>query len=1021
MCNVRLKCVFAILATIGSLTWYINVYADDPGGGGTGGGDVHGSTSCNGCVCGYHYTTSSCSDGTGKASWHIYKISKVANTSGGPKYDPDLLNNDGWNYSNSELRATCPASEFDYYVAFGWDGWNGRNYEGDSVAAKKNVPTHWGPVHSGTYMEADGNKYYPGYNNNDKHTFAQVENAIDNGTDVNGWRLTEGAAETIYRVWKPNATSIPKSIGYFCASFVSEYEGKVEVSGAASGSSPSSGYTQTTQNTKNISADCSDSGCKVTFTHTLNRKKGTDKRKVAYSVKRTSNKQSVVDNKTISSGDSSGGTWTDTVTLYPGMTVCETLKFKIYSNKNDEASIPVCVKAEGKPVSSLLKIQVKNYDAPKYNAYQDAVFAKPGDRLSYKANYRSGAQALYNDTLIPEKIKVGGTTCPSGNTVNTSKTLKELFNSCVSPGWNNAFSTQLLGARAVAAEHYKYDVGNDGAKEEINDKYDNVQMGDVGEYVEGKAIINLVNTTKNTPLDVKYEMVNGVNVGVVDVDEQVSAFAYVPYNFVTSVKITTEPTKDNGEVNPFFAGERARVKYEISIKKKTNSETTGGTQEEAYTTRADDVKRQLIIYNPATVSDPRRAGGVWPGGRTGNPCAFFGYDTGRGDASCGLSDELTSDMNPGDGYEQQGQFYVQDLPAGATVCVAAAVFPASSGLDTNWNNKNYSNSWRISNSKCFVVAKRPSLQVWGGNVYSRGGISTAVSEKYNLAEINNYYVGLKSGNNVARVFGSWGELGVIATGGVSGFASGAATGYEGSNNLADSVWPKVNISGSVGGTSQTTFCYRSRLTFSNYPCSMIGAIGTNANNNKASGDKTIITDILARSDEEGGLYQYSDDDISLDGMTIGTAGVTEVIRSKKDVVINGDLVYDGTYKTFADVPKLVIYGKNIKINCGVGRIDALLIADEVVNTCVDEVGNEIEDVNDARRSNQLIINGAVIADKMVADRTYGAGVGVNSITPAEIINFDPTLYRFGGGTAEVSDDTTGRLDVTYMHELAPRR
>ena len=30
-------------------------------------------------------------------NYHIYKISKVANTSGGPKYDPDLLNNDGWN------------------------------------------------------------------------------------------------------------------------------------------------------------------------------------------------------------------------------------------------------------------------------------------------------------------------------------------------------------------------------------------------------------------------------------------------------------------------------------------------------------------------------------------------------------------------------------------------------------------------------------------------------------------------------------------------------------------------------------------------------------------------------------------------------------------------------------------------------------------------------------------------------------------------------------------------------------
>ena len=76
-------------------------------------------------------------------------------------------------------------------------------------------------------------------------------------------------------------------------------------------------------------------------------------------------------------------------------------------------------------------------------------------------------------------------------------------------------------------------------------------------------------------------------------------------------------------------------------------------------------------------------------------------------------------------------------------------------------------------------------------------------------------------------------------------------------------------------------------------------------------------------------------------------------------------------------------------------------------------------INNPENSNQLTINGAIIAKRLIANRTYGAATGANSIVPAEIVNFDPTLYQFGG-SAEANDDTTGRLDVTTMHEVAPR-
>ena len=118
--------------------------------------------------------------------------------------------------------------------------------------------------------------------------------------------------------------------------------------------------------------------------------------------------------------------------------------------------------------------------------------------------------------------------------------------------------------------------------------------------------------------------------------------------------------------------------------------------------------------------------------------------------------------------------------------------------------------------------------------------------------------------------------------------------------------------------------------------------------------------------------------------------------------------------------------KNIYINCStVNRIDAILIAgkdssnDGNVITCANSNG-EIPEINSQERSHQLVIYGAVIANKLVPTRTYGAATGANSIIPAEIINFDPTLYLWGGSDATTSEDRNTNMDITYIKELAPR-
>ena len=100
------------------------------------------------------------------------------------------------------------------------------------------------------------------------------------------------------------------------------------------------------------------------------------------------------------------------------------------------------------------------------------------------------------------------------------------------------------------------------------------------------------------------------------------------------------------------------------------------------------------------------------------------------------------------------------------------------------------------------------------------------------------------------------------------------------------------------------------------------------------------------------------------------------------------------------------------------ELDALLVAEKDVKTCSNSGG-----INNPENSNQLIINGAVIASNLIANRTYGAATGANSMIPAEIINFDPSLYRWGKSEAQANEDDDtieAELEEVYTREIAPR-
>ena len=385
-----------------------------------------------------------------------------------------------------------------------------------------------------------------------------------------------------------------------------------------------------------------------------------------------------------------------------------------------------------------------------------------------------------------------------------------------------------------------------------------------------------------------------------------------------------------------------------------------------------------------------------------NLCNYYGLNLDDGSGSCKYAKSESGTLNP-DGVLAGAKTSIQatlqeDKPAGTIICVAAAVYPASSGADTQMNASG-SGTWRISESTCYTVAKKPTFQVWGGNVYSVG----------NLNALNT----VKTINSQKIAFSSWVERDITTIGLVSGIASGAATGLTG--NLTGQAGDG-NAAGGGSREETTSFCkYRTPLSFANY--------GGNTLVICDNYDRTGLSGISANSPDTEKMIANlpvnlgsaeTNANLTINSQVTLYAGNTYVARTNGNITINANIIYNNDlYSTIADIPKAFIYANNINIGCNVTRIDAILVANRTVNTC-----NTAGTDNAPERSNQLVINGAIIANKLVLGRTFGAGVGAYTKIPAEVINYDTSMLLWTKNRSTGGD--YNKLTAVYQHELAPR-
>lgn len=509
-----------------------------------------------------------------------------------------------------------------------------------------------------------------------------------------------------------------------------------------------------------------------------------------------------------------------------------------------------------------------------------------------------------------------------------------------------------------------------------------------------------------------------------------NADVLVPYNFenTAAVKIQNDL---------LYAGETATINgavenTNVKVNTRQNDETQGN-----YATQVPGAKLRLIGYISGQ-DDSGRAEqrGVGYGiSDTSGLCQFLGVKWSLGD--CAELDSDDGDRNPkanmdGETYEPKwkGQTYnVWDEAAGNYFCVAAAVWPYTVRDDREMDASG-SNNWYISQPSCVILAKRPIFQVWGAGVYAAGDIETNIPSTKN--NVKNFVAWHPTLPNQEVLFTSFGELGVTLEGSTKDMASGASTGYRGGSPAWDSSGGLGT--GSPGGwdDNDQNICLRTPLTFANQNCGSgsVGGFKATVVREGILSDKSAMIDRLALEGE-----------ISHDGFTVESLrgwndlyeesvprGTTIINIANGTINIHGNIYYgngsgayynDRSYTTLNDIPKYIIYAKggNINIDCIVTRLDAILIADGEVNTCGSgQVGSP---ARDGANSHQLIVNGAIVTGSLTLNRSYGSAAGGNSINPAELVNYDSSIYLWANRSA--SSGNSGDFVEATTRELAPRR
>ena len=510
--------------------------------------------------------------------------------------------------------------------------------------------------------------------------------------------------------------------------------------------------------------------------------------------------------------------------------------------------------------------------------------------------------------------------------------------------------------------------------------------------------------------------------------ESSSAMVRVPYNYEFDATIEMDSNKR------IYSGESLNIKRADITTLPHYNTVTGGN----YATKTQKIKTTLTVFSSATDLSTS-AGGDRYGDVSG--CSFY--------PSLSCSDTYSTSDYYNESGDLNGQteqvfdtlaFNAFDIPAGYYMCVGLSLYP--SGTNTNDMDMELNgygnNTTRFSRPACQKVYKKPSFAVWGGSLFSNGSVSTTSALKRN---IQNYGTYSAYSTTRRRMFSPWVEGLVVANGSVNNLASGAATGY----SLAGTIDTNYQPIAAPGGIRSSDYCELSRLTIANSRCDMKTAGSAGLENNTEVRDEiygryvsevthstyvkngTSLNLTSSANYTQVGTKRYTQ---TKSGATITqsqdtplTYGTTHIVYSPGDLTIASNLTYPTYFASANQVPQYIIYAKgNINILQDVTEINGIIISEGTLNTCSNLTTTESDGTLVSTGSTcdkRLKINGSVIADYLVFNRVYGASVGGFSAEPAEIIDYNPSLYLWS--SSESRNDISQDIVETYIHELAPRQ
>ncbi len=496
----------------------------------------------------------------------------------------------------------------------------------------------------------------------------------------------------------------------------------------------------------------------------------------------------------------------------------------------------------------------------------------------------------------------------------------------------------------------------------------------------------------------------------------------VPYNYVLNP--TNSSTLNNLTIGEEYTLDatvaveaRANKQLDISDEKYYSTSIKPGTIEKAWLFILDpDVDVEQIKNSitgdgvseiPGSTDDTSSGSYIYQGGASDSPIDRIKSKLSVSDDDIKISADISSSESKKETYKVgEGE------KIGSKICSLVAAWPADShnSLQVTTENKfvtaiddnNQSNAltteagdnpyWRFQVG-CATVGKKPTASIEGASL-TVGDTAKANYTKYE-----------------GRVFGTWAEYDLVANK-VDYVYSGASRAY-------DSAQTTVNANVSYEDYGKTD------------GMSSPQTLGNMTDEKGIRNDTEIANYVNMSRQFANSIYSTFYDEygnkktkIDSDGSTVDVSAHFNILNSKasNDYSITSDIINDD--------PNVinVIYANNIYISKNVERVDAVLIANGILDTCEKDVNRNTSTGNQELlqecNENALVVNGAVyVHGELKLDRVYGGGeIDGDSLDPstlaqrAEIFNYDPRIVKFA---YDVIKDRN-LVDTQYVKELPTR-